>query len=138
MIEGSCLCGAVRFSTAAISGIVECHCAMCRKAAGGHAGFFFVALRKDVTWEGEDHLARYESSPGLVRSFCARCGTAMTGANLKMPDETIILTANALDGDVSARVIAQEYCASKASWAEGHDGAPHFDGAFPGWESLKP
>lgn len=138
MIEGSCLCGAVRFSTAAISGIVECHCAMCRKAAGGYAGFFFVALRKDVTWEGEDHLTRYESSPGLVRSFCARCGTAMTGANLVEPDETIILAANALDGEVPARVVAQEYCASKASWAERHDGAPSCAGGWPGWESLRP
>lgn len=138
MIEGSCLCGAVRFSAARISGIVECHCSMCRKAAGGHAGFFFVAMRDEVTWQGADKLTRYESSPGLVRSFCARCGTAMTGANLKMPDETIILTANALEGEVPARVIAQEYCASKASWAEGHDGAPRTEGGWPGWESLRP
>jgi hypothetical protein len=138
MIEGSCLCGAVRFHAKRMSGIVECHCSMCRKAAGGHAGFFFVAMRDDVTWEGADKLTHYESSPGLVRSFCSRCGTAMTGANLKVPDETIILTANALEGEVPVRVIAQEYCSSKASWAEGHDGAPQFDGAYPGWEKLKP
>ncbi len=137
-VRGSCLCGAVRFSAKAMSGIVECHCAMCRKAAGGHAGFFFVAMRDEVTWEGEDKLTRYESSPGLIRSFCSRCGTAMTGANLKEPDETIILTANALEGDVAARVIAQEFSASKATWFAGHDDAPEFDGSYPGWETLKP
>lgn len=138
MIEGSCLCGAVRFRVKRMSGIVECHCAMCRKAAGGHAGFFFVAMRDEVTWEGEAELTHYESSPGLIRSFCARCGTAMTGANLKEADETIILSANALDGDVPARVIAQEFRASKATWFEGHDGAEHFDGPYPGWEKLRP
>ena len=138
MIEGSCLCGAVRFSAKAMSGIVECHCAMCRKAAGGHAGFFFVSFRRDVTWQGAEHLTQYESSPGLVRRFCARCGTAMTGANLTVPDATIILAANALDGEVPARVVAQEYCASKAAWAERHDGAPSCEAGWTGWEKLRP
>ena len=68
MIEGSCLCGAVRFRVKRMSGIVECHCAMCRKAAGGHAGFFFVAMRNEVSWEGEGELTHHESSPGLIRS----------------------------------------------------------------------
>ncbi|MEP2828503.1 GFA family protein [Parvibaculum sp.] len=137
-VRGSCLCGAVSYAAERISDIVECHCAMCRKAAGGHAGFFFVAMRNEVSWEGEGKLTHYESSPGLIRSFCSRCGTAMTGANLKEPDDTIILSANALEGDVPARVIAQEFCASKATWFAGHDEAPEFDGPYPGWETLKP
>ena len=138
MIEGSCLCGAVRFRARRISGIVICHCSMCRKAAGGAAGAFCVALRDEVTWEGAEHLTVYQSSPGLERSFCSRCGTAMTGANLIAADATIILAANALDGDVAARVIAQEHCAAKAAWDRDSEKAPHFDGAFPGWESLRP
>lgn len=66
MVDGSCLCGKVRFHAARMSGIVECQCSMCRKAAGGHAGFFFVALREEVTWEGAEHLTHHESSPGLA------------------------------------------------------------------------
>lgn len=137
MIEGSCLCGAVRFRAMRMSGIVTCHCSMCRKAAGGAAGAFFVARRDEVTWEGAEHLASYKSSPTLERSFCSRCGTAMTGANLIEPDETIILAANALDGDVAARIVAHEHAGSKALWAE-NDDAPHFDGPYPGWENLRP
>lgn len=136
MIEGSCLCGAVRFAIdGGMSGMVICHCSMCRKAAGGAAGAFFVARRDEVTWQGEEYLTVYRSSPGLERSFCSRCGTAMTGANLIEPDETIILAANALDDDIAARVVAHEYAAAKTPW-EGDD-APHFDGAFPGWENLR-
>ncbi|PKQ08245.1 MAG: aldehyde-activating protein [Alphaproteobacteria bacterium HGW-Alphaproteobacteria-11] len=137
MIEGSCLCGAVRFRAMRMSGIVVCHCSMCRKAAGGAAGAFFVARRDEVTWEGAEHLASYKSSPTLERSFCSRCGTAMTGANLIEPDETIILAANALDGDIAARIVAHEHVGSKTSWAD-NDDAPHFRGPYPGWESLRP
>ncbi|MEX0839460.1 MAG: GFA family protein [Parvibaculum sp.] len=139
MIEGSCLCGAVRFTIdGGMSGIVTCHCSMCRKAAGGAAGAFFVAQRDEVTWQGEEYLTVYRSSPELERSFCSRCGAAMTGANLIAPDDTIILTANALDGDAPARVVAHEHAASKASWNDGNEKAPHFDGPFPGWETLRP
>lgn len=138
MASGSCLCGAVRFHAKRMSGIVECNCSMCRKAAGGHAGFFFVALRNEVAWEGAEHLAHYESSPGLTRAFCARCGTAMTGANLVEPDDTIILAANALDGDVPARIIAREHAVMKAPWFEGHDDAPSCNSAWPGWKDLRP
>lgn len=137
-IEGSCLCGAVRFTAKRMSGIVLCHCSMCRKAAGGAYGAFFVARRDEVTWQGEEYLATYRSSPALERSFCSRCGTAMTGANLIEADETIILAANALDNEVPGRVIAVEHAAAKPSWMEGAEEAPHFDGPYPGWEKLKP
>jgi len=138
MIEGSCLCGAVRFAIdGGMSGIVICHCSMCRKAAGGAAGAFFVARRKDVVWTGAEYLASYRSSAELERSFCSRCGTAMTGANLIAADDTIILAANALDGSVTARIVAHEHAGSKISW-EDNDDAPHFDGPYPGWESLRP
>lgn len=138
MIEGSCLCGALRFRAKRVSGIVTCHCSMCRKAAGGAAGAFCVALRDEVTWEGAENLRTYRSSPGLERCFCSRCGTAMTGANLVEPDETIILAANALDGDVAARIVAQEHLASRAARNADSEKAPHFDGAFPDWETLRP
>lgn len=138
MITGSCLCGAVRFTAKRMSGIVLCHCSMCRKAAGGAFGAFFVALRDEVTWEGAEHLSIHRSSPELERRFCSRCGTAMTGANLVEPDDTIILAANALDGDIAGRVIAQEHAASKAPWYVDSEEAPHFDGPYPGWEKLKP
>jgi hypothetical protein len=111
---------------------------MCRKASGGAWGAFFVARRADVTWQGETHLSHYESSPGLIRSFCRRCGSAVTGANLKSPDDTIILSASMLDTEVAARLIAVEFTADKIHWADNEKDAPHFEGAFPGWSDLKP
>lgn len=138
-INGRCLCGSVRFSvTGPVSGIVICHCSMCRRAAGGAYGAFFVARRAAVTWTGETYLTSYESSPGLIRSFCTRCGAAATGANLTTPDDTIILAANMLDAEAALPVIAVEYADDKAPWTEHEKSAPQFKGAFPGWSDLKP
>lgn len=138
-VTGRCLCGGVRFSIAGpVSSIVICHCAMCRRAAGGAYGAFFVARRAEVTWTGETGLTQFESSPGLVRSFCARCGSAATGANLVEPDDTIILAANMLDAATDLPIVAVEYTGDKTPWAEHEKSAPHFKGAFPGWAELKP
>ncbi|MDO8422254.1 MAG: GFA family protein [Parvibaculum sp.] len=138
-INGRCLCGSVRFSvTGPLSGIVICHCSMCRRASGGAYGTFFVARRAQVTWTGETHLTSYESSPGLIRSFCGQCGSAATGANLATPDDTIILAANMLDVSVALPVIAVEYTGDKVPWTEHEKSTPHFKGAFPGWSNLKP
>ena len=77
MIHGRCLCGTVRFEVdGPLADLVHCHCSMCRKhhgtpyatwAVAPAAGFRYVA--------GRDTVARYESSPGMHRSFCPTCGT---------------------------------------------------------------
>lgn len=138
-VSGSCLCGAVTFHVeGAVSDVVACYCSMCRKASGGAFGAFFVALRKDVTWHGDDHLTVFESSPKLVRAFCSHCGTAMTGANLIEPDDTIILAANALDCSADVRIVAHEHVASRARWDRDADQVRRFDDAFPEWGTLRP
>jgi hypothetical protein len=62
----------------------------------------------------------------------------MTGANLAETDNTFILAANALDSDGPSPVIAVEHLGSKARWHGNAEKAPHYDGAFPGWGTLKP
>lgn len=73
MIEGRCLCGAVRIAVARSDGEVSvCHCAMCRRWGGGiMAGF--NAPPEAVTVTGE--VGRYASSDFSERAFCPRCGS---------------------------------------------------------------
>jgi catechol 2,3-dioxygenase-like lactoylglutathione lyase family enzyme len=76
--EGGCLCGAVRYrATGAASFPTLCHCTSCRRAAGAPAVAWvtFPAASFRFT-RGEP--ARFRSSPPVVRSFCARCGTPLT------------------------------------------------------------
>lgn len=79
MLRGSCLCGAVRYEISGpLSGALNCHCTMCRKAHG--AAFRSRARVKatDFRWIcGEELVAYYASSPGNHRGFCGVCGAPL-------------------------------------------------------------
>jgi hypothetical protein len=79
MLRGSCLCGGVRYGiTGPLSGALNCHCSMCRKAHG--AAFRSRARIKatDFRWvQGEELVTYYESSPGNHRGFCRVCGSPL-------------------------------------------------------------
>ena len=89
-LEGSCHCGAVRFSVEAHSPVpfMHCHCSICRKTAG--SGGYAVNLGADASTlkvRGENHLGTYHAvmrEPGkratrskAERRFCLKCGSAM-------------------------------------------------------------
>lgn len=70
---GKCLCGSVTFVAQGVdSHVHSCHCNMCRKWSGGPA---LAASVESVTFSGEEHITRYDSSEWAQRGFCSRCGT---------------------------------------------------------------
>jgi hypothetical protein len=75
-MTGKCLCGAVKFvAEIPDTKFGACHCGMCRKWSGGAA--FFGVPAASVTFEGEQHIARYDSSAWGQRCFCKQCGTSL-------------------------------------------------------------
>jgi hypothetical protein len=78
MLEGGCLCGAVRYRIDASDGIVDyCHCRTCQRAAGAPVvAWVQVAPERFALTAGT--LASFASSPGCDRHFCARCGTQIS------------------------------------------------------------
>jgi hypothetical protein len=86
--EGRCLCGAVRFRAAARpKWILWCHCESCRRHTGAPASVF-VAFDDAVVTVTSGAIAKFNSSPGVERGFCARCGSTLTCANERRPNET--------------------------------------------------
>ncbi|HTN30377.1 MAG TPA: GFA family protein [Pseudomonas sp.] len=85
-LQGSCHCGAVRFSVEAHQPypFMRCYCSICRKTAGG--GGYAINLGADhasLSVEGEENLSVYrarlengEASSGQ-RHFCRHCGSAL-------------------------------------------------------------
>jgi hypothetical protein len=72
--KGSCLCKAVSISAKTISHKVgACHCSMCQKWAGGP--LMMVDCRNDVSFEGEENVAVFNSSEWAERGFCKQCGS---------------------------------------------------------------
>lgn len=86
--EGRCLCGAVQFrAIGAPKWVLWCHCESCRRHSGAPASVFVSYDDDDVRMlSGE--ITTYESSPGVKRGFCARCGSTLTCTNPKLPNET--------------------------------------------------
>ncbi|WP_404382906.1 GFA family protein [Caenispirillum salinarum] len=86
-LEGSCHCGAVRFSVEAHAPVpyLRCHCSICRKTAGSGGYAINLGAKADtLTVDAEDgalgcYNARMEdgSVSSGERRFCTRCGTAL-------------------------------------------------------------
>lgn len=77
MHEGSCLCGAVRFTVAGeLPAPSACHCSKCRKHTGHYEAGTDVP-RSAVTITGEDKISWYFSSEKVRRGFCSVCGSSL-------------------------------------------------------------
>jgi hypothetical protein len=77
-VTGRCFCGAVQFrAEGEPTGVAICYCDDCTHAVGSEltAWAQFPADQFHFT-QGEP--TRFESSPGVTRTFCPRCGTSLT------------------------------------------------------------
>ena len=73
--DGKCMCGAVSYTAAGLTGeISACHCEMCRRWTGGP---LLAATAKTIAWRGEEHIRTFTSSAWAERGFCTQCGSAL-------------------------------------------------------------
>lgn len=130
---GSCLCGAVYFTTTGpLRPVIACHCTQCRKTSGHHVAATSVArdaLQIDgaVTW--------YASSPTARRGFCGTCGSNLfwDGAGVNMS-----IFAGTFDGDPGLTLTAHIFCDDKGSYYELTDDLPKAGGADPALTTQVP
>lgn len=72
--RGKCLCGAIQITAKnASSNVGACHCGMCRRWGGGP--FMEIDCGADVSFDGEEDIRVFDSSPWAERGFCSKCGT---------------------------------------------------------------
>ena len=126
ILEGGCLCGAVRYRIEAEPQLSEyCHCSMCRKAAGAPvvawADFPAEAVRFTA-----GKPAEYASSDKARRGFCAACGSALYFRWLETPDR-ITLTIATLDDPERVAPTQHIFHADRLSWLELADTLPRHD-----------
>jgi hypothetical protein len=130
MLQGSCLCGGIRFEISGpVAGISQCHCSLCRKVSGT-ANIATIAVSADqLRWLAGEELVRTFARPsGYGAAFCATCGSPAPDANAARTRYGI--PAGLIDGDRDLRVIEHIFIGSKAQWEAIPDDAPCFD-AFP-------
>lgn len=131
-LEGSCHCGAVRFSVESQHYYPYnlCYCSICRKTAGG--GGFAINLGADhgtLHVQGKEHITVYQAkipdgdsgktktSPAQ-RNFCSQCGSALWVWDPRWP-ELVHPFASAIDTELP---IPPEHTHlmldSKVAWVE--------------------
>ena len=124
-LEGSCHCGAVRFSlqSAEPYPFNLCYCSICRKTAGG--GGFAINLGGDyasMRVSGEAEISVYQARLDSARAspsqrhFCRRCGSALWVWDPRWP-ELVHPFASAMDTPLP-QVPEQTHLmlASKPAW----------------------
>ena len=135
MIEGSCLCGEVRWGIdAPPASLSHCHCSMCRKAHGAAFATYASAPSSQFHWlAGEGLIERFGSSPGFSRSFCTRCGSVVPAQGTEGEHE-VDLPAGCFDDDPVTRPSRHIFVASKAPWHPIEDDLPRHDEWTPDFD----
>ncbi len=145
-LNGSCHCGAVRFSleTHTPQPFMQCYCTVCRKTSGGSGSAINIMGEADtLIVEGREHVTAYRAAGELVdggtesdglspmrRCFCRLCGSSLWGEDTRWP-QWIYPFASAIDTPLPRpKEHVHLMLASKPDWVEvprgrGHD---HFDG----------
>ncbi len=127
MLNGSCLCGAVRYR---VDGIIDeashCHCSQCRKAHGAAFGSYGHVRHRDFTLlGGADAIARYQASAHATRTFCRHCGSTLQWIPTRDAGH-FALALGTLDDDPGARPARHIFVGSKAPWYTITDDLPQF------------
>jgi hypothetical protein len=113
--EGRCLCGAVRFRAAGRpKWILWCHCESCRRHTGAPASVF-VAFDDSAVAVTRGAIAKFRSSPGVERGFCASCGSTLTCANERRPNETHF-HVGAFEKPEALRPTGEAFAGEKLPW----------------------
>ena len=133
ILDGSCLCGGVRFRvTAPFAGFHHCHCHTCRKAHATVYGSSAVVPAPALEFlQGRERLKAFESSPGKKRWFCGECGSHVYAAYDDRPGE-VVLRVGLLDDTGGQRAHAHIWLSHKPSWYQVNDDLERFDGPPPG------
>ncbi len=116
MVEGGCLCGAVRFAVNGFrSGVFKCHCSKCRKAFGGASSAAALADEGDFRWlQGDERVRAYQCDSGFTRRFCPDCGSILPQ---HLPDHGMHwVPVGLLDSDPGLRLQHHIHVNSKAAW----------------------
>lgn len=136
-LKGGCLCGGVTFRIVGELPTEDgdlpvpsyCHCTDCQRLTGG--AFFvscMVPLSQFTLTSGDGCLERYESRPGVFRSFCKRCGSSLFYENREEPGQ-LHVALGTIDG-FTTKPRSHIFVRSKAPWYDIDDDLPRFE-AYP-------
>jgi hypothetical protein len=133
MIEGGCLCGAVRFKISKDPVVIRaCWCRLCQYIASGNATINLAFSRDAISLTGElkDYTSVADSGRHMHRRFCPSCGTHLFSEAEERP-HLIIVRGGTLDDPNLAHPSATIWTASAPEWARIDPDCEQFAGQAP-------
>jgi hypothetical protein len=119
-ISGSCLCGAIHYtSTAEPSLTAFCHCRSCQKAGGGGYSVNVVVPSSSLEISGAPQAYHAVGTSGLpvTRRFCAQCGSPLFTDAAAFAGMTFVKGAS-LDDPSWIQPTLHIWCDSAQPWDE--------------------
>jgi len=132
--QGGCRCGAVAVRAVGDpTVVVYCHCRDCRRSSGAPVSLFAGYRSEQVEFTGGEPTP-FESSPGVHRSFCRRCGTPISFEDEGLPGETY-LPIGIFDDPEAFEPEAHDWVSRRLGWFDVSDGLPrHAESSIPARE----
>jgi hypothetical protein len=130
-IKGGCLCGSVRYESAAEAVMsAVCHCTHCQKQSGSAfstnvlvpAAAFTVTTRTLVTFNDVG-----DSGMAVKRHFCSCCGSSVY-TELDANPDVVVIKAGTLDDPAWVKPQVHMWCSSAQPWVPVASEAVCFDG----------
>ena len=122
---GGCLCGTVRYTlNSEPTYCGHCHCRSCQRAIG--AGFVtWVGVKPENFEVTQGSITICETSPGVRRGFCGRCGSSLTFTGDDWTD--VAVTAASLDDPGIAKPESNVYLDHQQPWVVIDDNLRKYD-----------
>ena len=132
MIQGSCLCGAIKFQISNLSGPMEiCHCNRCRKTSGSNSLTTIHVRTEDLEFTHGSALIKSYAAPILYSEppyqshFCSECGSPTPPANTR--ERMTEIPAGLLDDDPCIKPDKHIFIEFLPNWDTITDDIPQFD-----------
>ncbi|MBJ7470115.1 MAG: GFA family protein [Solirubrobacteraceae bacterium] len=131
-VEGSCLCGEVRFRvTGRFITAGYCHCTHCQKRTGTGASIQGRVERTDLELQAGAELLKAFVPPagGRPKVFCTGCGSHLFSGDLSA-DAEVAIRLGAFDGPIDVTPAFHMFVRSAPAWAPvPDDGLVRYDTA---------
>lgn len=132
MIDGGCLCSAVRYHvTGSSKHVTHCYCGMCRKQHGAAFATYASIRRESVELrDPANALSAYRSSAKVLRSFCRSCGSSLFWSHDDSPG-WIAIAVGTFDGEPDRTPDAHIFVGERPAWVQICDALPQYDKSVP-------
>ena len=130
MINGECLCGAVRFQIdGPPTSLSYCHCSRCRKSAGVYSAVLVGKAQHFTLLQGEESIARYKPDGDwkFERCFCKHCGSSLGDM---VTGSIYVVAASLLDNDPGILPTVHIHTDSRPPWYDIDDNLKKFPGDY--------